>query len=123
MTTTRNMTQTNAAGGTLSGGETHDTVSINTAIGTTETLDFRKYTGGCFCVPEGSSLTTLAYWVATKDEDASYEQFYGADNSAVTQTVAANRSYVFPDALAGAAFVRIVGNAAGSLTGVYLKKK
>lgn len=97
-------------------------VDVTTAIGTTETIDYRLWKGGSFSIPSGSSLTTLTFWGGYVDDDGTtFEAAKDEDNAAIVMTVAADARYPFPVALQEFPFVRVVGNAAGTLKGVILK--
>lgn len=99
----------------------HGTVTIDTSVSNSTLIDYRRYNGGNFTVPSGSSITTLTFYTAHEDVSASYIAAYTEANAAVTMTVAASRRYPLPAALAGAHFIRATGNAAGTLTNVVLK--
>lgn len=106
---------------------TSESVSITTAVGTTGEIRYGSYQQGTIHVPTGSSLTTLTWWTAphqtdgaashTRREAGTYVPAY--DNAgtpaAVTQTVAQTRTFPIPTELAGAAFIKAVGNAAGTI--------
>lgn len=89
-------------------------VSLNTAIGTTEEIQYESYGGGTVHVPAGSSVTTLTWWSAPKPGDT-YEPAYDKDGAAVTQTVAADQAHPIPLALFGAGAIKAVSNAAGDV--------
>ena len=64
-------------------------------------------------VPNGSSITSITYWIAST-EDGTYQQLYSG-GSAVSTTVAADRTYALAGAIEGAAFLKLQGDAAGTV--------
>lgn len=90
------------------------TVGVNTAIGTTEEMDYRGWAAGEVCMPAATDLTTLTWWAAEKP-GGTYGAAYDSAGSAVTTTVQAARSYPIPVALLGAGAIKAVGNAAGTI--------
>jgi len=63
-------------------------------------------------VPAGSSITSISYYVADS-EDGTYQQLYSG-GSAVTTTVAHSKCYALDSAIEGAAFLKLIANAAGT---------
>lgn len=103
--------------------ETFDTaVVLTTSSSTTPTLGFQNCVAGTIHIPSGSLITTLTWYSgytapATPSAAESATVFTAAYDSAatpaaVTQTVAADRSYPIPVALAGCRFLRVTGNSA-----------
>lgn len=91
------------------------TVSLTTAIGTTEAILIGNHSIGTVGIPTGSSVTTLTYWVS--QDGVTYIPLYTVDNAAaVTQTVAATRAYPIRSEAFGARFLKIVSNAAGDVS-------
>lgn len=106
--------------------ETWDTaVVLTTNSATTPTISFQKAVAATIHIPAGSSITTLTWYSgytapATAGSAESTTVFVAAYDSAatpaaVTQTVAADRSYPVPVALAGSKYLRVTGNAAGTV--------
>lgn len=89
-------------------------LSLNTAVGTTDELDMRSAAGGTVQIPSGSSITSLTYYAAT-EPGGTYSALYTDSGTAVTQTVAADRVYDMPSAVAACGAVKIVANAAGAV--------
>lgn len=90
-------------------------VSLNTAIGTTAEFSYGDFRDGFVIVPTGSSVTSLTYWVSGSS-GGTYIAAHDASGTAITQTVAGAKAYALPAALAGARWVKIVSNAAGTVT-------
>lgn len=93
-------------------------VTVDTAVGNSSVINYGDFEKGMVLVPSGSSLTTLT-WHASDVEGGAYLPAYNAAG-AITQTVAAGRSYPIPSDLNGARFLRITGDVAG-VVGVTLK--
>ena len=89
-----------------------DTVSVDTAVANSSSINFDSFASGMVHVPVGSSLTTLTWHASTKI-DGAYLAAEDAASAAVTQTVAAGQAHPIPVALNGARFLKITGNAAG----------
>ena len=84
------------------------------AIADATPLGMDTFCGGILSVPSGSSLTSLTFYVSDT-KDGTYQAFYDASNAAVTMTVAADRVYVIPVAVNSGIWVKIVGNASGTV--------
>lgn len=104
--------------------ETFDTaVVLTTSSSTTPTISFQRSVAGMVHIPSGSSITTLTWYSgytapATSAAAESATVFVAAQDSsgtAVTQTVAAAKSYPIPIALAGSRYLRVTGDAAGTV--------
>ena len=106
--------------------ETFDTaVALTTDSATTPTISFQKAVAGTVHIPVGSTITLLTWYSgytapATSAAAEAATVFTAAFDSAatplaVTQVVAAGQSYPIPVALAGSRFLRIKGNAAGTV--------
>ena len=92
-------------------------VSVNTAIGTTEEIDFRNQAGGSVMIPAGFSTTELTWWGAHEVENASgvpvagtYVAIYDDDAAEVDQDVTHTKGYPIPQACFGYAFLKIIGS-------------
>ena len=77
-------------------------------------IDMREYDGALLFIPSGSSITSLT-WYASYD-GSTYSALNGSDNSAVTQTVAAAKAVHIHPACNVAALLKVVGDAAGTIT-------
>jgi|TARA_B100000700_G_C14879518_1_gene777386 hypothetical protein len=78
-----------------------------------DAIVFSGFTKGVVLVPNGSSITSLTYWISST-EDGTYTQLYNA-GSAISTTVAANRVFALDSAIEGAAFLKLQGDAAGTV--------
>ena len=87
--------------------------TIDSVLADTKALVMRGFTGGICIVPSGSSITSLTYYVASS-EDGTYIQLYNS-SGAVSTTVAASRAYPLPAELAGAAYLKVVGDNDGTV--------
>jgi hypothetical protein len=92
-------------------------VSVTDAIATCDVIPFGSYSSGIVFVPTtaGASVTSLTYYVCEK-ADGTYLPLSDQDAVAVAQTVSHTKAYEMPSALFGARFVKILANAAGTLT-------
>lgn len=89
------------------------TLSITTSLATTPEIPFSDQIVGQLYIPAGSSITSLT-WYAAPNYDATYLVAYDAGTNGA-QTVAAGRSYKIPVELAGARYLKAVGDAAGTI--------
>ena len=103
---------------------TTQAISLTTDVATTPIIEKSGFPWGRIYIPAGSSLTTLTFYdqphsIATKGKTPlSTEPYFTAMDSAgaaVTLTVAADKSYPLPEAIAASPNLRITGNAAGSI--------
>ena len=100
-------------------------VALTTSSATTPTISYEKANSGTIHIPTGSTITTLTWYSgytapATSTAAESATVFVAAYDSAgtpaaVTQTVSAAKSYPIPAALAGCRFLRVTGDAAGTV--------
>lgn len=74
---------------------------------------------GGVILPGSTSLTSLNFYVATT-ENGTYTPVYDATPTIVSRTVQASRAFDIPSQVMGFMFLKIVGNAAGTLD-VHLK--
>lgn len=86
-------------------------VVVDTNLADSDEIQYSQWSAGTLHVRNGSSLTTLTWH--TSNDGTTYEAAYDADGNAVTQTVAADRSYPIPVALHGASFLKATGNVDG----------
>ena len=98
---------------------TGGTYALTTSATTTPEILIEGAASGEVFVPTGSPITTLTFHAAM-NTGGTYTPMYDASGVAVTQTVAAARAYPLPAIAFGAATIRIVVNAAGSV-GICLK--
>ena len=89
-------------------------VSIATALASSSEIPYASYERGQIIVPAGSSITGLTWYVAEK-VNGTFIAAYSDATTAVEQTVEAGRAYSIPSALAGAASLKAVGDAAGDV--------
>lgn len=91
---------------------------VDLAVGTTAAASgeiiYSDWAGGRFHVPTGSSITTITWYDAIVP-GGDYLPSNDATPEALTQTVAAGQSYEIPPSLAGAASLKLVGDAAGTV--------
>jgi len=76
-------------------------------------LVFKGFTKAIVLVPSGSSITAITYWVSST-EDGTYTQMYSG-GSAISTTVAASRVFALASAIEGAAYLKLQGDAAGTV--------
>jgi hypothetical protein len=88
---------------------TKQTVSVTTALGTTEAIPWETRAGGTIFVPVGATSQTLAFYAAP-DMDGTFLVAYddAATPAAITLAVVAERSYPIPVKLYGAGAIKIV---------------
>ena len=88
--------------------------SCNTAQDTTAEIDKQGFAFGSVSVPNNSSITTITYYSALNVGGTAFP-LYDQDGVAVAQTVAEDRVYELPGAIAGTKLLVPVVNAAGTL--------
>ena len=88
-------------------------VTVGASASASQAIVYKGNAKAICIVPSGSTTTSLTYYVAST-EDGTYVQLYNS-SGAVSTTVAASRAYQLPSELEGAAFVKIVGNNAGTV--------
>lgn len=88
-------------------------VSVTTDVTTTEAIDLRDWDGGSYTIANGEATTSLTWWASS--DGTTYEAAY-SDGVAVTQTVAADQGHEIPAGLNGRAYLKIVGDSAGTLS-------
>lgn len=89
--------------------------SLTTSATTTPEIDVNNFAAGQVHVPTGSSITSLTYHAAP-DKGGTYLPLQTSAGVAVTQTVAQTKAYDLPAQIAGCRYIRIVADAAGSVT-------
>ena len=96
-----------------------DSVVVNTAVGSSGTIDYGDFASGMVHVPAGSTITTLT-WHSSLKAEGPYLAADDAASAALVQTVAAGQAHPIPIALNGARFLRITGDAVG-VVGITMK--
>jgi hypothetical protein len=89
-------------------------VAMTDSAATTGVIQYSEASGGVLRLPAGSSITSLT-WYATEAIGGTFAPAYDQDGVAVTQTVVHTRIYEIPSALFGAAAIKAVVNAAGTV--------
>ncbi len=92
----------------------NDSVSVETTVASCTEIPYEKASGGQLYIPAGSGLTSLT-WHAAENDGATYLPAHNEAGSAVTQVVAAEKSYPIPVALFGCAALKVVGNTSGTI--------
>jgi hypothetical protein len=88
-------------------------LTVSDAHATSDAIVFKGFTKGVVLVPSGSSITAITYWISSS-EDGTYTQLYNA-GSAISTTVAASRVFALASAIEGAAYLKLQGDAAGTV--------
>lgn len=87
--------------------------NIDTA--TVEAIPSGSARTGGFIVPAASPLTTLTFYGSHTGATGSYIQIFDTSNAAISKTVGAARAYPLPPDVLNFAWLKIVGNAAGTI--------
>ena len=85
-----------------------------TAEADTAEIDVQGFAFGTVSIPNNSSVTTITYYAANNIGATAFA-LYDEDGVAVAQTVAEDRVYALPAAIAGTKILVPVVNAAGTL--------
>ena len=91
------------------------TVTVGTTAAASEEIRYGGYAGGMTCIPAGSNITTLTWYVAEKF-GGTYLPAYDEDGWLVEQEVVHTRAYALPLALFGARAIKAVGNVDGEIS-------
>jgi hypothetical protein len=91
------------------------TVDTSGNIANCTVISYGDWAGGSVDVPAASSLTTLT-WYKCSTRSGTYLPAYDGLGNAVTSAVGASESVPIPNTLFGAQYLKIVGNAAGTVT-------
>jgi hypothetical protein len=91
-----------------------ENVVVDTVLADSQEVLFSEFALGEVYVPDPTTLGTLT-WYAAPEAGGTYYAAYDADGLAITHAVAAGRAYPIPADLAGAAAIKIVGDADGSV--------
>lgn len=94
-------------------------IAVTNSAATTGEIPFAEAAGGVYRIPAGSSITSLT-WYASEAIGGTFAAAYDEDGVAVTQTVSHTKTYAIPSALFGAASLKAVGDASGTIY-VHLK--
>lgn len=94
--------------------------ALTNSLSTTQAIDASQAASGAIHIPDGSSITSLAFYAATA-LDGTFAQCYDSTNTAITMTVAQNRAYQLPDSLYPFSFLKIVIDQASVSVPVVLK--
>ena len=81
-------------------------------IATATEIGYGEFTSGMLIV--GTGIGTLTWYTAV-ESGGTYAAACDADGAAIVQTVTAGRAYPIPFDLAGAAFLKVVADAAGTI--------
>jgi hypothetical protein len=93
---------------------TYQLVALTDVAATTGEIDISQYASGQVTIPTGSGITGLTWYVAS-GKGGTYIPAQDASGSAITQTVAATKSYPIPSTLFGAPFIKAVANTTGNV--------
>lgn len=93
-------------------GVPQETVTVATAVASSEEIKYGGFAFGEIYIPTGSSITSLT-WYTASENGGTYMAAYDEDGVAVTQTVSAAKAYPIPTALAGCKAIKAEGDAAG----------
>lgn len=77
-------------------------------------IDCRQWAGGMIHVPAGSEITTIT-WYCSTEKDGTFLAVMDGAGEAVTTTIAAGQACLIPAACFAAAWLKAVGNAAGTI--------
>jgi hypothetical protein len=91
----------------------YETLAITNSATTTAELAYGAANYGMVYVPSGSSINTLTFHAAPCS-DGTFLPVYSGE-AAVALTVAAGKCYALPSTILGARFIKMVGNAAGTV--------
>lgn len=90
-----------------------NSLTVATSEANSKSVSMRGFTGGLISVPSGSSITSITYYISST-ESGTYLPLYSG-GSQISTTVAAGRVYALDSAVKGAAFLKLKGDAAGSV--------
>lgn len=96
------------------GGAAPTVIAVDSVLADAAEIDISWAAGGGFILPTGETMVTLTFYVAEK-KGGTYKQLYDKTNAAISRTVAASRAYPLPDEIYGFPWLKIVGNADGTL--------
>lgn len=90
-------------------------VTAATAVASSTTIDMQNFTQGEIIVPNGETVATLTFHVSHDDSTYVAAMDTAGSPAAVTVAVDEDEGHPFPSELAGASYVRITGDVAGTL--------
>lgn len=89
-------------------------LTLDDTLANTPVVNFSSASGGQIIIPSGSPITTLTYHTGY-DTTVTFVPLNTSAGVAVTQTVAAGKSYDLPAAVFGSALLKITVNADGAV--------
>jgi hypothetical protein len=90
-----------------------ESLAVGTSLTASRSVSLRGYNGGLISVPAGSSITSIKYYISPT-ETGTYLPLYSG-GSQISTTVAAERVFALDSAIKGAAFLKLKGDATGSV--------
>ena len=90
-------------------------VHITTSLSTTARIEFGSFSTGLILVPAGSGIGTLTFY-ACATVDGTYLPVYTYDGTAAVITVTAGRAYEFPPGVYATRYMKILADAADTVT-------
>ena len=105
-------------------------VAVTNSLSTTPDIPIGDWAAGGITIPTGSSLTSLAVYVADREPSdplpsvpaqnaptaPTYYPLHDATDAAIVMTVSATSAQALPAAIFAFGSVKLVGNAAGTIT-------
>ena len=88
-------------------------LTVGTSLTASRSVSLRGYSGGLVALPAGSSITSIKYYISPT-ETGTYLPLYSG-GSQISTTVAAERVFALDGAVKGAAFIKLIGDQAGSV--------
>ena len=88
--------------------------TVATTVAASTEIQYGEWSSGMVHIPSGVTTVTLT-WYTAEIEGGTYLAAQDYNGTAVTQTVAASKSYPIPLALIGAVAIKAKGDAAGSM--------
>ena len=89
-------------------------VSVDSVVADSEEIEKGQQAGGTYTVLSGTSTVTITFY-RSKEKGGTYTQVYDKDNTAISKTVAASRTYPLPDELFGIPWLKLVGDVDGTV--------
>lgn len=94
------------------------TVGVDTNLADCEPVPFGSYAGGRVYIPSGSSITSLTFYDAPASDGtylASYDDTATTPVAITLTGLGASKSYPIPAKMFGANWIKMVGNADGTV--------
>lgn len=100
-----------------------DSRTLDSTLADGPEISLAEVVGGFVHIPTGSSITSLTWYTAPKRtaEGGTYVAAHDENGTAITQTVAASKSYAIPPKLLGAKWAKAVPNADGAVEFTFAK--